>query len=318
MPSAKKRSVILEPSEPTGYWCFFSKPMIWYSDVFLSSGRPNGDYTVEGRYQSDFRKGHLGLLRIGVDQRPREIRLERPKMVPGVYAIVEVLDTAHPLPPTNPDSLPEGSHFRGEKLRIRYRVLKNLLASPITVEQLKGLNPTDQRLVRPQQSHRSPYRLAPEVFRAIWELSGTSLPLEPPATQLQIVDLAGKLRRLEQRYRNAIPKVKERISKQIERTAIGELVKRLYGYKCSLCLVTGLQQLTFHTSGGKPYAEAHHVWPMSSRATGVLSPLNVIVLCTTHHRQMHYGRCTLTAETEAQFHFDIDGISRTIPKVKLA
>lgn len=114
---------------------------------------------------------------------------------------------------------------------------------------------------------------------------GPPAPIAPIAT----VDPA-ELEALRQRYRDAPPKVKHRLSAAIERGGVGNLVKRANGYRCQVCEALGLESLGFRKrKTGAPYVEAHHVLPVSSLALGALGPENVITVCANHHRQMHYG-----------------------------
>ena len=131
--------------------------------------------------------------------------------------------------------------------------------------------------------------------------SGPPAPTKPIAT----VDPA-ELEALRQRYRNAPPKVTHRLSLAIERGGVGSLVKRATGYRCQVCEALGLPPLGFNKRNGVPYVEAHHVLPVSSLAPGALGPENVITVCANHHRQMHYGWATITADGGV-FRLTLDG-----------
>jgi hypothetical protein len=63
---------------------------------------------------------------------------------------------------------------------------------------------------------------------------------------------ADKLAVTEERYIRASPEVKEKMSRRIEREPIGELLKRLSGFKCQVCEALGLNPIGFLKRGGEP------------------------------------------------------------------
>ena len=54
------------------------------------------------------------------------------------------------------------------------------------------------------------------------------------------------------------------------------------------------------------YVEAHHVLPVSGLVAGSLGPANVICVCASHHRQLHYGDVSVS-ETAEGFQITLDG-----------
>jgi len=113
------------------------------------------------------------------------------------------------------------------------------------------------------------------------------------------------LEQLREKYQDAPPLVKARLGTYIERGNVGAAVKRARGYHCQLCQALGLPSLGFLKRSGEPYAEAHHVMPVSALLPGSLGPRNVISVCAGHHRQIHYGNVTVV-ELPAEFIFTID------------
>lgn len=132
--------------------------------------------------------------------------------------------------------------------------------------------------------------------------------LEP----VEIDTLAGPmdlhaLDQLTAKYQDVSPAVRHIISKHIERGAVGRYVKRAAGYRCQICASLGRESLGFPTPSGVPYVEAHHVMPVALMETGCLGPRNVIAICPNHHRQLHYGRVSVSVQ-EHEFIFTIDGV----------
>jgi predicted HNH restriction endonuclease len=112
-----------------------------------------------------------------------------------------------------------------------------------------------------------------------------------------------EVRALNQAYATATPKVKQYLTRRVERDlAIGGKVKELNKYICQLC---GAHP--FVTRTGRPYAEAHHIVPLHKLESGSLASHNVVCLCPNCHRRMHYGNVELENATENEITFEIDG-----------
>lgn len=109
------------------------------------------------------------------------------------------------------------------------------------------------------------------------------------------------------RYKNANPIVKERISRRIERGSVGSMVKKANNYRCQICDSLNQPWMNFTKPNGDFYIEAHHVVPVSALGVGVLGPGNVITVCPNHHRQLHFGRVEVTDNGDTfWFVFDDD------------
>lgn len=114
---------------------------------------------------------------------------------------------------------------------------------------------------------------------------------------------AQQVKNLNKLYQDATPGEKRRLARVIERgSAIGGRVKALNNYVCQTC---GTQP--FITRSGQPYAEAHHVIPLERREPGSLASHNVLCLCATCHRKMHYGNVELVQSDANRIVFEIEG-----------
>jgi predicted HNH restriction endonuclease len=125
-----------------------------------------------------------------------------------------------------------------------------------------------------------------------------------------------KLAAVERKYLNASPEVKDRIAKVIERGNVGQLVKRLTGFKCQICEALGNDPMGFAKKNGEPYVEAHHVMPVSTMEIGTLAASNIMTLCANHHRQMHFGEVIVTI-TPTAFELVIGGQHVTIARLSI-
>ena len=67
-------------------------------------------------------------------------------------------------------------------------------------------------------------------------------------------------------------------------SSVSRIIKQLYGTTCAICGREG-----FPKRDGAKYAEVHHVEEVSSNSPGVLGSQNMIVVCATCHRMLHYA-----------------------------
>lgn len=131
-------------------------------------------------------------------------------------------------------------------------------------------------------------------------------------------DTIKDIEKLEKKMQGQQPEIKQRISNYIERGAISNKVKILTNYKCSVCEALGNSTNSFIKQNGDTYIETHHVEPVSSVKTGVLSITNLLTVCANHHRQMHYGKVELTENSEKHFTYIIDEKKITIEKINIS
>jgi hypothetical protein len=157
---------------------------------------------------------------------------------------------------------------------------------PLTIERLRAERPgVSHLLLNGHQAASFPISAAD--FQAVMELLGEDLDHVPvPVPPVETIE---RLTELEKKYSNASVEVKSRLSKYIERGAIGQAVKKSNGHKCQLCEALGRDPFGFRKTNGDPYVEAHHVMPVSTKAVGALAASNIMTLCANHHRQVHYG-----------------------------
>ncbi|HEF5696037.1 HNH endonuclease [Bacillus cereus] len=147
--------------------------------------------------------------------------------------------------------------------------------------------------------------LNPGAFNSILDKIGGFETLD---FEFKNTDLESKVNisELENRYAEAVPEVKERVSKYIERGTIAQQYKRKTGFKCQICDVLGLNPYSFKKTNGEYYVETHHVIPVSGLQAGSLSANNLITVCANHHRQLHYGNVKLLENTHNKFIFEIE------------
>lgn len=127
---------------------------------------------------------------------------------------------------------------------------------------------------------------------------------------------ARELLDIERKLLSKKPEVRERVSRTIERGAIGDRLKRVNGFACQICDALGFDHSSFIKANGERYAEAHHATPVSEQEVGSLAASNIMILCANHHRQMHYGNVKIS-RTPATFELEIDGVAISIKRFGL-
>ena len=71
-----------------------------------------------------------------------------------------------------------------------------------------------------------------------------------------------------------------------------------------------METQTFRTNAGNNYVEAHHVVPVSLGQPGTLSPRNMISVCASHHREMHYDTIASASDLGTVYRIVVeDGIA---------
>jgi hypothetical protein len=227
------------------------------------------------------------------------------KLTSGIYAIVEILDTPKMSTEVSEfylDDVDQGQ----EKLRVKIRYLKNLLNSPLLLDTLK-LNPiTNQDKYLIDGFQRSTMPLQKDAFEEIINLLGADDQIFNNIEN-ETSDSIDEIEKLELKYQNASPQVKEVISKRIERGNISSTIKKFYDYKCKVCEALGQNPLSFKKTNGEYYIETHHIIPVANLTQGSLGVSNLITVCANHHRQFHYGDIKIIENTKNKLIIEVDG-----------
>ncbi|MCP8969225.1 hypothetical protein [Ectobacillus ponti] len=287
--------------QPTGYWTFFCNTKQWDIEVDLSrvSGNPYDIFSVT-RWQKDwFRKGQLGLVRVGMDQRTKDQLKGRQRLKRGIYTIAEILGEAYPA------SEDRGAYWTGRYI-VDIRYVRNLLQTPISLRYFHEDTPEyDKYLVHGFQASSMP--LKPEAFAAAVAGAGGAdlLDLEVNRSMVQVQE---EILDVERIYQDAVPEVQERISRYIETGRAAEEYKQLQGYTCQICGAMGIELPSFQTKYGRPYIEVHHIMPKG------LVTHNLLTVCPLHHRQLHYGNAEVLENSKERILLQIDAQAVEIRK----
>jgi hypothetical protein len=299
----------------SGYWTFFCNPKKWEIDKFLVSGKVYDTYQITDWQKEQFQPGQLAIVRVGIDKRTKKELEGRPKLISGIYAIVEILSVAK-LRQNQPDKFwREWTDKELEKPIVEIRYIKNLLNSPLLLEKLKSDNDIqkDKYILSGFQASSMP--LDKDTFDRIVQLTGYEEQIFENIEPVE-ADNENESILLEEKYKHASPQVKEIISKRIERGKISQAVKKINGYKCKVCEALGNTPFSFKKTNGEYYVETHHIIPVSNLTQGSLGISNLITVCANHHRQFHYGNIIIIDNTEDSLTLTIDGKEIKTQKTK--
>ncbi len=118
--------------------------------------------------------------------------------------------------------------------------------------------------------------------------------------RLDTDDARQELARFLEDESSGLPKRHERTVRVLARNLrLSSALKKLYGGRCQIC------RSSFDKRDGTPYSEGHHLIPLGQR--GADSSRNVIVLCATCHRKMHYAEVRHLPESGGRRYVVING-----------
>ncbi|MEP9373862.1 hypothetical protein [Mesorhizobium sp. KR1-2] len=289
---------------PTGYWMFVCNRNIWDGEAQLRQPAETFLYKVSEHNRDEVQAGDFGVLRINA----RKGTSARPARPTGVYAVVEVLD--RPQLQADRDEAHYSNRTDAQEVtwRAPLKLLANLVNHPIASDELPANEHFDHFRV-PLQTSTIP--ISRQAFSELYRRSGI---VRPGLTDEQKAETVPGVRALEIEASNADPKRKSRISRYIERGPIGTKVKEVQGYRCQICEALGVEPVAFLKKNGAPFAEAHHVQPVSLLQAGTLAASNIMVLCPNHHRQAHLGNFDVLESEPHQWRVKIDDDVLDIPK----
>jgi hypothetical protein len=284
---------------PTGFWMFQANPERYDTDGWLATRETSLLYLVSRDDADLIQPGDLAVLR----------RTTHKGRSAALVAFFEISSAPEVRPQPDVRFFTDPAEAQPQP-----RVTLELLRAPAAEIPATSLpDEPEFRNVR-RGLQRTTTAIPPEVFEQLARMAGLS-PLDVVATR-SARTLSG-VRALNTLAGNLDPKRQEVVSKRIERGPIGRRVKEKLGGRCQLCVQLGRDPIAFRRPDGKPFAEAHHVVPVSALERGSLAAVNVMVLCPNHHRQVHYGRFEIVRDRPDTWIVRLDGQELIIEKTKL-
>jgi len=300
----------------TGCWIFFCNPKYWQIDEFLETDEVYSTWSITDWQKNYFQKGQFAIIRVGKDSRTKAELNGKERLKAGIYGIVEIMSRAMPMPDSDGQFRIQPENNRDERLRVKIRYIKKLLDNPILLSDLKNLNDfqNEKPLLNGRQA--SSWSIEQETFNKIKKLADRYIEIIGEATETELNDF-GDLQMLEAKYFNATPRVKEIVSRRIERGNISKVVKKANNYECQICKALDLPAHGFKKRNGELYVESHHIIPVSELEQGSLGTLNLLTVCANHHRQLHYGDVKIVENNDEYFKILIDNKQIRINKIKI-
>lgn len=295
----------------TPYWVFVCNPKKWAIDRFLDRSIEFDTWGVRPSDRGRFAPGQLSIVRVGVDHRTVAERNGAPPLEAGIYAVCMLESAAFAGTGASDEFWGEGQGRAPGWPTVRLRYLRTFASRPLTIATLRAEAPDLSPLLL-NGFQAASFPISASDFHTVMArlgepLENVTLVAKPP------LENPDELAALEQKYQDASPEVKERVSRIIERGSVGAAVKRANGFRCQLCEALGQNPIGFKKANGEPYVEAHHVMHVSTKALGSLAASNVMTLCANHHREVHYGGITITPHAEV-FDVQINGQRVMVPR----
>lgn len=300
----------------SGYWVFNCNPKMWAIDEFLEDETEISTWKVTDWHKDDIEKGQQGLIRVGHDHRTKKELSGRKKLERGIYAVVEVLGKPQYSADIEDPFWIDEEKSEEKAFRVKIKYLNSFLHNPILLDELSEIPGLEEETALVKGVRTSSSEIRKETFDAVIAKRQLHLDKVEWAKHEYIYDATG-ISRLEEKYRDATPSIKEIISRKIERGEISRAIKKWNKFECQVCKALGLNPHGFLKSKGEPYIETHHFFPVSALKKGSLGLANLMTVCANHHRQLHYGNVAMIASTTHFFELTLDGKLLKIEKIKL-
>ncbi len=142
-----------------------------------------------------------------------------------------------------------------------------------------------------------------------WGLRGKAFePARTMRNRLQLV-LSPRPSNFAGLYETAKPELRRFLAARYERpNRVTKFLKERLGPTCQVCGLDG-----FLMRNGKRYCEVHHLFHLAKRLPGSLSPSQLIIVCPTCHRKLHYAPTTDPVEADGIWSFELCGRQVSIP-----
>ena len=122
----------------TGYWMFVCNPARWQIDRFIESGETKDTYSISNYHKDYFQPGQKGIIRIGNDSRSKKVLGNKPRLQPGIYALVEIISIARKIPSTKKNYWKDSNDATKVRPRVELKYISTDLKNPVLLKDLIG------------------------------------------------------------------------------------------------------------------------------------------------------------------------------------
>ncbi len=113
--------------------------------------------------------------------------------------------------------------------------------------------------------------------------------------------LQNEIKEFNDKYMETVPEKRRIISEEIERpNNITNCLKRYHNYTCQICTIKGFLQ-----KNGSFYIEAHHIEELHKLIKGSYCSDNLIIVCPTCHKKLHFADVNYVINTNDNFKITI-------------
>jgi len=121
--------------------------------------------------------------------------------------------------------------------------------------------------------------------------------------QIDKTVLLRKIEEYNRRYSETKPEKKMVVSSQVARPGpITDFLKEYHDFTCQICGEKGFTQMN-----GVKYIEAHHIIELHRLVAGSYCSDNIVIVCPTCHRKLHYAKVKFHVEKPDEIKVIING-----------
>lgn len=266
--------------EISGYWMFMCNSNKWEIDRFLESGVLEDAYSISDFHKDHFHQGQLGIIRVGKDARSKKMLGGRPRLLPGVYAIVRVLSEPDLLAPEKKDFWIDRDESQKPRFRVRLEYTSIHMSDPILLDELRDTSVAENDALLIAGIQASTYPITKSSFDLITSMFHEHQQFSE-GSFLDIDD--------EQEYSEGQQHYKQHVMRERNPKLMKEakaLFIRQHG--CLYCEVCKYNFEDHFGDRGRDFIEGHHTKYVSELAPGEGTKItDIVMLCPNCHRMIH-------------------------------
>lgn len=266
--------------EISGYWMFMCNPNVWEIDRFLESGVIEDTYSISEFHKDHFKKGQLGIIRVGIDKRSKKLLGDNPRLLPGIYAVVRVSSEPEWLVSEKGDFWINKEESQKPRFRVRLAYTSIHLLAPVLLDDLRetSVAKVDPLIIKGIQT--STYPITKDSFDFITTMFQERQSLANGAL-LEAEE--------EQEYSEGKQYFKHHVMRERNPKLMKEAKALFIREHGSLyCEVCGFSFTEHYGDRGKDFIEGHHTKYVSELAPGEWTKItDIVMLCPNCHRMIH-------------------------------
>lgn len=280
--------------EISGYWMFMCNPNKWEIDRFIESRVLEVTYSISEYHKDYFRKGQMGIVRVGRDSRPKKKLGTNPRLLPGIYAVVQVLSEPEVLVSDKGDYWIDQEERLTPRLRVRMEYLSTHIEDPVLLVDLRDtqIAQDDPLIIKGMQATTFPISKTSFDFIVAMFQEARSISSEPALDAIE-----------EREYSEGRIYYKQHVVRERNPILIQEAKSRFIREHVRLyCEVCGFNFEEHYGDRGKDFIEGHHTKYISELSPEEKTkPSDIVMMCANCHRMIHRSPRISVGELKALF-----------------